>query len=168
MMKLRNIYESVKLTKVKSPIWRILYEDAADFFNNHLSLSTNVTIVFSNVKRGDVFGHFDFKNKIVIQDSSPQVVIGRIAHEMTHVKQYESKDLIIDREYITWKNDEKFLLRDYTTNKSYDVHIKWPWEAEAYKNQKTLPPLYYNSPQFLKTMNSNPTLKYMLDNQLFP
>lgn len=167
-MKLRAIYESIKLARVKSEASRVLYEDATNFIYDYLSLSTNITIDFKKSSRSTTFGHFDFKNKIVIEDSTPNLVIGNIAHELTHVKQYEDRDLLVDGQYIIWKRTEKFLLRDYSTNKKYDVHVKWPWEAEAYKNQKILPNLYYNSAQFVKTMNSDPTLKYMMDTGLFP
>jgi hypothetical protein len=53
-----------------------------------------------------------------------------ISHELIHLKQYYTKELMIINNNIYWKN-EKINIDDYT-------YEKRPWEVEAFSNQKEL------------------------------
>lgn len=53
-----------------------------------------------------------------------------LSHELIHLKQYYTKELLIINNNIYWKN-EKININDYT-------YEKRPWEVEAFSNQKDL------------------------------
>lgn len=167
-MKLKPVLLTILESRAISKPRQKLYDSAIDFFKKQLSISKNVNIVFKDAGKSNSFGHYDFKNKIVVDDASLIMTIQYLAHELTHVKQDEYGDLEVKNGMMLWKGEEILSKKDYDKNKDYNLHAKLPWEAEAYTNQKSLPQLYYKSKEFVEVMNSDPTLKYMLDNNLVP
>lgn len=66
-----------------------------------------------------------------------------IGHELTHVKQFARRELILDHKVARWKNKKYF-----HQNKSY---FDYPWEIEAWGRQHTLYMQYIANDRIIKT-----------------
>lgn len=167
-MKINEIRKQLILELKLAPSLQILHASAIDYFKRELGISTDVKIRYKKVSKSHSFGYFDFNKTITVEDAGTTITIGNIAHELTHVQQMQSKRLEVKEKQMFWEGKPIVSYDEYSHNRDFNVHKNWPWEIEAYSNQKLLPQKYYKSAEFIKTMNSNPTLKYMLDNNLIP
>jgi hypothetical protein len=167
-MKINEIRKQLILELSLSPSDQILHTSAINYFKRELGISTDVKIRYKKVSKSHSFGYFDFNKTIVIENTGTVLAISIIAHELTHVQQMQSKRLEVKENQMFWEGKSIVSYDEYNRNRDFNVHKNWPWEAEAYSNQKLLPQKYYKSAEFIKTMNSDPTLKYMLDNNLIP
>lgn len=67
-----------------------------------------------------------------------------LAHEVTHVLQYERGDLKHTKTHIVWKGKPFITIGDYNTISQPD-HAKLPWEKEAADAEGRLPTAFINA-----------------------
>lgn len=69
---------------------------------------------------------------VIWVDNMPQdKTIQTLSHELIHIKQYYTKQLIIDAENIYWEHKPYYI-------KENDNYYLRPWEYQAYLNEKNL------------------------------
>lgn len=143
------------------------------FLQDYFKISQQVNIILKKPDSKAMFGFIDLismsngKYDIVIKYQFT-TMLGHIAHEFTHVKQfikgelYYSDDLI----YILWKNEKFISVKEMSKMmKDFSKYKELPWEKEAYKNQDDLPNKFKQSKHFKDLyIGADSTLTFVLDN----
>jgi hypothetical protein len=144
-----------------------------DFLKDHFNVQKEVNIILKKPDSKTDFGYIDLismsrgKYDIVIKYEFG-TMLGHIAHEFTHVKQYLKGELDYtpDLNFVIWKKEPFISIKDLSkTTKDLVKYKELPWEAEAYKNQLLLPEKFKKS-QYFKNLyqNADATLIFVLDN----
>ena len=108
--------DSLKLCDIQLTI-RPLSQQAKDNFGSNIEL------------KGLIYGvgnHYD----MWIDEMNRNEAIGTIAHELIHLTQYKSKELVYEGMYVYW-NRSKYDFKEMP----YDTR---PWEADAFEKQVPL------------------------------
>lgn len=107
----------------------------------------NVKVIITNLSKetknnfeGELKAHIRYHQGVFylfINDESRVESIDIISHEIVHIMQYQSKNLIFENDKVFYKNTEYNL-----TNIPYEDR---PWEIEAFEKQKEVRNLIENS-----------------------
>ena len=133
-----------------------VYLTAVEYFRKKFGI--NHEIKLKNKKSNSrSFGHITLSKTSEIYvdtDAWLELVIARIIHEVTHIKQVDRNELSAtpDHKYILWHGKPFISVSDYQ-KLNYDEHAKMPWEEEAYKNMKSLKVEFLSSKEFLELKN---------------
>jgi len=88
-------------------------------------------------------------NKFIIHlkydEKSVKNNLETIAHEITHVKQFVLNQYYLKDDFHCWNgqkiissNDYDRIDESYNDDESFETYLKFPWEIEAFKNEKKL------------------------------
>lgn len=94
---------------------------------------SNLSESTKNNFEGDLKAHLRYHQGVYylfIDELSNEEAIRVISHEIIHINQYHSKDLIYENGLIVWKGD--------TLELNSIVYDNRPWEIEAYDHQADL------------------------------
>lgn len=186
---MKNIYFINEALKPKSKVSIVglkkvsyfipIYQNFTEYCMEIMGVNAPVKLKFTKSKKNsNVMGFVSFddisKGKYIIHmksDGYIPYVMGVIAHEMTHIRQFQNKELKIDSslngdmEYNKFKISTK-KYAEIVNNYDIDAYTKLPWEIEAYANQSKLPKDYKHSDHFKKLIESasNPTEKFIYEN----
>lgn len=173
MIKFKDfINEKSKLLGSLKKHEKILYNSYIEFLKDYYKVNIDIEISFRkpNPSRWfwgwiDLIGLRDGKYKIVVQ-KVPSGLLTRIAHEFTHIKQYIKGELRFtdDHKTFLWKGKESLTIKEYNAIKNFEEYKKVPWEADAYKMQDKLVPLYLKSKFFEDIKGKDVNLDYLIDN----
>lgn len=168
-LKLKYILNEIsKITGNKS-VLNPLYLDFVKFCTNKLSITDDIVVNFKKMNKRHYDGYVSNKNSNIIYiDSSSGIKtqLDKIAHELTHIEQFRNKNLIIDNDYIKFNGKRFISVTDYNNLRDYDEYKKLPWESEAITNGSRFVKDYLNSKYYDEIMDTNPSLKYIKDNDL--
>jgi len=174
MYTFRNLLETRKLKisgKIKN-YEKLLYSAYIDFLQDFFKTNINLTLSIRKPSNKEMFGNIDLKSleskkyKIIIENGIISVVLGRIAHEFTHISQYLSGNLTFskDEKTLIWKGKYYITVKDYDNITNFQDYKKIPWEAESYKMQETLPKMFLNSNYCKSLKGKDASLDFLLDN----
>jgi hypothetical protein len=153
---------------------KIIINNYLDFLNDYFNLNINVEVSFRKPSTKRLFGWIDLiglknkKYKIIVENTQHER-LNKIAHEFTHIAQFIKGDLDYtkDEKTFLWKGKENLTIKEYNSITNYNEYKKVPWEKEAYENQEKLPVKYQSSDFFKKLKGIDPTIDFMIDNNLF-
>lgn len=143
------------------------------FLQDYFDIQKEVNVILKKPDSKTMFGYIDLiamssgKYDIIVKYEFG-TILGHIAHEFTHVKQYLKGELDYtpDLKFVVWKKEPFISIKDLSkTTKDLVKYKELPWEAEAYKNQKDLPQKFKKSRQYQELyQNADATLAFVLDN----
>lgn len=172
-MTFRNLLESksLKLIGKTQPYEKILYSAFVEFLQEYYKTNINLEISLRKPNSKNFFGYIDLKGltkkryKIVVEHTLSGV-LGKIAHEFTHIHQFLEGKLGYsnDETYIKWKKINFISVNDYADINDFDTYEKLPWENEAYKMQGIIPKLFLKSKQYKDMRSKEDTLDFLMDN----
>lgn len=126
------------------------YVDAAQFYAEQLNIPSDTIIAIGLYQELPVAGYCIRKDTneipyyIIALDAAPQEgeddPLAVLAHEMVHVKQYATGELVDKGKYCLWKG-KKF--EEFEANTA--EYFFSPWEVEAFGMQVGLYRLYHRS-----------------------
>ena len=172
---LRESELNEKLIGKLKPYENSLISAYVEFLKNHFNVKEEINIIMKKPDSKALFGYIDL---IAMSSGEYNIIIkyqfgtmlGHIAHEFTHVKQYLKGELNYsdDKNYILWKNEPFITIKELSKiMKSKDL-VKYknlPWEKEAYKLQAELPDKFKKSKYFKELYDTtDTTLVFVLDN----
>ncbi len=153
---------------------KLLYNNYLDFLQDHFNTNINVEVSFRKPNKKRLFGWIDLiglsnkKYKIIVENI-PFEMLGKIAHEFTHIKQYIKGELNFtkDEKTFLWKGEKNLTIKEYNNITNMSEYKEVPWEKEAYQMQDKLPILYKKSKQ-LKELKAqgDPNIEFMIQNDL--
>jgi len=171
-----NNNKNCKITGAMPKYTHPLIYDFVNYCRDIIDIGDSKIIVnFKQVKENEI-GFVNFanvlngKNLIIInKNASHPFLLKYISHELTHVKQIAKKELDIKNGFFVWKNEQNISIKEYNDIiKRYDfeTYKNLEWEKEAYANQNNILNSYLNSDSFknLNDQNTDPTLKFILQN----
>lgn len=170
-MKLKRIlYElNIKLGG-GDKIYYPLYNAAIIFYMKKLDINAPIQVSFYKARRSNnMFGHVtpNKPTNLKIENSNPRLILSNIAHEITHSKQFLKKELTIQDGNLCWFDEPVISVDEYSKFIEYnDKYKNLPFEKEAFNNEEKLRNEFLSSDEYAKAMDSNPTLKYIKDNNL--
>jgi hypothetical protein len=170
-MKLKRIlYEiNIKLGG-GDKIFYPLYNSAIIYYMKKLGINVPIQVSFYKARRSNnMFGHItpNKPTNLKIENSTPSLILRMIAHEITHSKQFLKKELTIQNGNLYWFDDPIISVDEYSKFIEYnDKYKNLPFEKEAFTNEEKLRNEFLNSEDYITAMDSNPTLKYIKDNNL--
>ena len=174
MKKFKEFLIETKLLGVKEKYKKDIYKNYVEFLKDEFNVSQDIELSIRKPSKSVMFGYIDLvsmskgKYKIIVKEGGLSIVLGRIAHEYTHIKQYLKGQLNYtdDLQHIIWKNKEYISVKELQkVTKDLSEYMKLPWEAEAYKNQDDFPELYSKSKHFKELHSSaDDNMKFVLDN----
>lgn len=171
-MTFRNLLESTKFTGKIKPYEKLLYSAYIDFLQEYFKTNINLTLHFVKPSNKDIFGDIDIKSlekkkyKINVENGISSVVLGRIAHEFTHIYQYLNNSLSFssDEKYLMWNGKDFMSIKEYNSITNFQEYKKIPWEAESYKMQNKLPNLFKKSKYYKDLKGKDISLDFLMDN----
>lgn len=126
------------------------YVDAAQFYAEKLNLPSDTIIAIGLYQELDVAGYCVRKDTneipyyMIALDAAPKEgedpPLSVLAHEMVHVKQYVTGELVEKGKYCLWKGKK---YSEFEPNS--DDYFFSPWEVEAFGMQVGLYRLYHRS-----------------------
>lgn len=126
------------------------YVEAAQFYAEKLGIPSETIIAISLYEGLDVAGYCVRKDEneipyyIIGLDGSPQEgedeALAVLAHEMVHVKQYSTGELVDKGKYCLWKGTK---FDEFEPNS--EEYFFSPWEVEAFGMQVGLYRMYCRS-----------------------
>lgn len=152
--------------------------DFIGYCRNSIGLNNDViTINFKQVNKNEL-GFVNFskivngKNEVIIDKNANgnyKYILQILAHELTHIKQINNKELLIKDGYFIWNQTKNLSIEDYNIIvKKYDfeTYKNLDWEKEAYINQSKIVEDYLKSDSFENLINKTeePNLKFILQN----
>ncbi len=173
MIKLIDILnEKTELSKgADKSIFAPIIKSAILYMNDKYNMNPKISLHKVNAKRigGDLkYEPKGGKFKLRVNfDQQPNLIIGTVLHEMTHIHQRLSGKLKIDNDNkkIIWKGKPYISFNEYDRlgKKSFKDYKKLPWEAEAFHNQENLVNDFKSSKYYKKLRGLNPNLDIVLD-----
>lgn len=127
------------------------YKEAAEFYAEKLGIPDTTIIAIGLYPQMEVAGYCQYNTEEVIpyfivgieteaEEEGEDDPIAVLAHEMVHVKQYVTGELVDHGTHCSWKGKN---YEEYEANS--DDYFFSPWEVEAYGMQVGLYRLYYRS-----------------------
>lgn len=126
------------------------YKEAAEFYAEKLNIPETTVIAIGLYNELEVAGYCQYNTDEVIpyfiigletsDDEEAEDPVAVLAHEMVHVKQYVTGELVDHGTHCSWKGTA---YKEYEAN-SEDYFFS-PWEVEAYGMQVGLYRLYCRS-----------------------
>lgn len=127
------------------------YVEAAQFYASKLNIPSDTIIAIGLYKELDVAGYCIFREDSTMpyymigldvgcEDEDGEDPISVLAHEMVHVKQYVTGELVDKGKHCLWKG-KKF--EEFEADS--EQYFFSPWEVEAFGMQVGLYRLYYRS-----------------------
>lgn len=162
--------EKISVTGVGSDYNKILLEEFTKYLLEYFKLNINIKIKLKK-SMGKSFGYVDFNvalsktPELVIEDGGVPILLNRLTHELTHIKQVINKELEYDKgkEVIIWKGKEVIFFKDYNSKMDYNKYKELPWEAEAINNSETLVKPFKITNYYKELSNKDETLKMLID-----
>lgn len=159
------------------PYEKILIDSVIKFMKRKLGFESNIVVRKKLDQKffGDIIlSHNNVNNNKFTVHFNPNVgvdyMVSSLIHELTHVKQAAKGELKLsqDAKSLVWKDDMVLSGREYNKlMKDWDTYSALPWEAEAYGNQETLLPEFFNSPEFTSLKDSKePNISFIVKNKL--
>lgn len=170
MIKLKDlINESTSFTPgVKKSMYYPIVKSVIDFMNDRDGNNPKLKVMkVAAVKLGGDVEYKKTNKEFTIRvnfDQIPNLIMGTVIHEMTHVDQRLSNRLTLADSTFTWNGKDIMTFKEYEDSQlSFKEYSKLPWEAEAFKNQKDLVSVYKKSKFFTDLRGINDTLDLILD-----
>lgn len=126
-----------------------VYKEAAEFYAEKLNIPENTIIAIGLYPQLEVAGYCEYRTEEVLPyfivgletneeaDEDPLTVL---AHEMVHVKQYVTGELVDHGKYCSWKGDK---YEEFEADS--EQYFFSPWEVEAFGMQVGLYRMYCRS-----------------------
>lgn len=126
------------------------YKEAAEFYAEKLNIPENTIIAIGLYNKLEVAGYCQYNTDEVIpyfiigletsDDEDAEDPTAVLAHEMVHVKQYVTGELVDHGTHCSWKGKA---YKEYEADS--EEYFFSPWEVEAYGMQVGLYRLYCRS-----------------------
>ncbi len=149
----------------KTDSFKIIYNAYNLFLCKELGINKKVKMSIVKKVSAKTFGYVDLNNKldykVKVESGSLTYTLGNLAHEFTHIKQIQNKELTSDDgTTIKWKGKDVITGEEY--NKlSYDEYAKLPWEEEAIANQTKFTDKFLET-DFLDLEGTNDELDFII------
>ena len=175
---MKSLLEKKVIIKGSSEFEKLIFKDFCEWIKIELGLEKISKDILLNYKKmpNHILGDVDLKS--VLDDSKKEIKINLdrtfgtsallkvIAHEMTHIEQIYNMKLALDDDWITWNDTKIITVEEYKKNKDFNKHKELPWESHAYKNAEIYPDKYRQTGRLETLAESEPTIKYLVDNNL--
>ena len=152
----------------KSDTFSIIYDHYSKWLEKEFKLSKPIKLSVVKKINAKTFGYVDLKSidkpkyNIKVESGALIWLLGNIAHEATHLKQIDRKELTHNEDIIVWKGKEFINVNEYNLL-SYDEYAKLPWEVEAIKNQTKLSQQYIKK-TITELKGKTSSLDFIIDN----
>lgn len=166
-----KLIEKIKINR-KKPNWlSLIIESYIKFILGEENIDINVEVKLRKIKKTAYIElkRAVLKNEYILninKDSSLNVMLSFIAHELEHAIQIKKGYLDNDDEYITWKGKKYIKINDYNNlepSKDFNKYKDLPWEKLARISQKKYPGLYKKSGELEKLAKIDPTINFIVN-----
>jgi hypothetical protein len=172
MKRFKTYITEAKLARLsggQKTIYKIIIDQYVKFLLGYFNLNVKIKIKMIKPNKSLKIGHTDFglanqkSFNVSVKEASIYMILKYITHEIVHVKQIVNLELTVKDSMMLWNNKEIISVTDYAKNKDISTHKKLPWEAESYKYQEILLPVFGKSDLYTDLRGKDATIDWMMD-----